>query len=370
MTEYTSNIIFAGGGTGGHVYPALASIESLQSRGNYQILYIGGYHGIENKIVHKEKIVFKKIWISGFQRYLTLQNFLFPLKLIVSLIQSMVTIIKFKPNVVVGTGGYVSGPVIYSAAKLGVPTLIQEQDYYPGITTRILAKYADVVCIPDPDVKKYLPRVKGKVVVTGNPVRMSLKLIDRNEAAICFGLDPQRPIIFIFGGSQGAQSINKAISNIGNALIERYKVQFIWQTGERNYNEISTLELTTRDDVVIRDYISEMGKAYSAADIIVSRAGAITLAELSKVMKGCVLIPYPHAAANHQEKNARAIVDAGAAVMVLEDENFEVNLQNSIEKLLTNRNLAQEMGKNWQKIYQQDATVSITDEIIGLMGKK
>ncbi len=369
MKVNSGKIIFAGGGTGGHVYPAIASIESLASRGKFRILYVGGCHGIENRIIPPLNISFKKIWITGFQRYLTLRNILFPIKLLVSLWQSLFIILLFKPNVVVGTGGYVSGPVVYCAAKLGIPTLIQEQDYYPGITTRILAKYADIVCISHPGVEKHFAKVKAQIILTGNPVRNSLRLIDKKEATAYFGLDTRRPVIFIFGGSQGAQSLNHVIPDIAKTLIERYKVQFLWQTGERNYHEVSQMEIADWADVKILDYIDDMGIAYSAADIIVSRAGAITLAELAKVGKACVLVPYPHAAANHQTKNAQAVAEAGAALVVLEDENFKNNLLKAVENVIIDRLSAEQMKAGWQKIFKPNAADIIVDEIIRLMKK-
>jgi UDP-N-acetylglucosamine--N-acetylmuramyl-(pentapeptide) pyrophosphoryl-undecaprenol N-acetylglucosamine transferase len=369
MKVNSGKIIFAGGGTGGHVYPAIASIESLASRGDFRILYVGGYDGIENRIIPPLNISFKKIWITGFQRYLTLRNILFPLKLVVSLWQSLFIILLFKPDVVVGTGGYVSGPVVYCAAKLGIPTLIQEQDYYPGVTTRILAKYADIICIPHPGVEKHFTKVKGQIILTGNPIRNSLRLIDKKEAVACFGLDAQRPVIFIFGGSQGAQSINYVIPDIAKKLIESYNVQFLWQTGVRNYREVSQTEITSWENVKILDYIDNMGIAYSAADIIVSRAGAITLAELAKVGRACVLVPYPHAAANHQTKNARAVAEAGAALVVLEDENFKNNLLKAIENIIIDQIPAKKMKAAWQKIYKSNAADLIVDAILRIMRK-
>jgi UDP-N-acetylglucosamine--N-acetylmuramyl-(pentapeptide) pyrophosphoryl-undecaprenol N-acetylglucosamine transferase len=208
-----AKIIFAGGGTGGHVYPALATMEALQQKGKFELLFIGGYHGIENQII-PDGVNYKKIWISGFQRFFTVRNFLFPVKLLVSLFQSLLVLLKFKPNAVVGTGGYVSGPVVYTAAKMGIPTLIQEQDSYPGVTTRLLSRYSDIVCVPYQQVIQHIKKVKGEIVVTGVPVRHSLKIVTKQEAVLQWGLKADKPLIFIFGGSQGAHSINKAVKQI------------------------------------------------------------------------------------------------------------------------------------------------------------
>jgi UDP-N-acetylglucosamine--N-acetylmuramyl-(pentapeptide) pyrophosphoryl-undecaprenol N-acetylglucosamine transferase len=364
MTEYSGKIIFAGGGTGGHVYPALASIEILKTRGNFDILYVGGYNGIETKIVPALGLAFKKLWISGFQRYFTLKNFIIPLKLLISLLQSILLLIKLKPKVVIGTGGYVSGPVLYSAAVLGIPTLIQEQDNYPGITTKILAKYVDVICLSFAEASKYLKKVKGKIVVTGNPVRKSIETIDREIAVKYWGLDSRRPIIFVFGGSQGAQSINRAISQIAPQLMETYSIQFLWQTGEKNFKDVSILVISKEPDVKIIPYIETITMAYSAADIIVSRAGALTLAELAMVGKASILIPYPFAAGDHQTKNAQAIEASGAAIVVKEDNNFHSNLKEAMTSLLIDTQLTVQMGRNWNKIYKPDAADKIVDQIL------
>jgi len=370
MMSFAGKVVFAGGGTGGHVYPALACIESLQRKGNYDILYVGGYRGIENKIVPRFHYAFKKIWISGFQRTLMLKNMLFPFKLLISLFQSLFILLKYKPDAVVGTGGYVSGPVVYTAAKMGIPTLVQEQDSYPGVTTRLLARYCDVVCVPYEEVIPLLKNVRGSVLVTGVPVRDSLTLPDRQSALKEWNFRADSPVILIFGGSQGAQSLNRAMLNITPKIMDQSPVQLLWQTGERNFEEVQKSPLSVLAGIKIVDYIHAMEKAYAAADIIISRAGAITLAELSRVQKPCILVPYPFAAAQHQEKNAQTIASLGAAIIVREGEGFEAKLEESLRKLLNDRQQAAEMGKQWQKVYRPEAAEKITQEIINLMAKK
>lgn len=362
-------MVFAGGGTGGHVYPALAIIEALQEMGKFEILYVGGYHGIENKIIPRRGIPFRRIWIAGFQRYFTLKNLLFPVKLIVSLMQSFFILKRFKPDAVVGTGGYVSGPPVYLASRMGIPVLIQEQNSYPGVTTRQLAKYADVVCAAFPEVKDYLPQLKGELLIAGNPVRKSLQITGKSVAAKKWNLDPSRPVIFIFGGSQGARSINQAMGEIAPALMEKYRVQLLWQTGERNFPEMQNWEIAFHPDVHILPYVEEIDRAYSVADIIVSRAGAITLAELSRAGKPCVLVPYPHAAANHQEHNAASVARAGAALVVKEDENLRENLRAALERLLSDADRARRMRESWEKFSRPDAAEKIAARIIQLIQK-
>ena len=370
MKTMSNKIIFAGGGTGGHLYPALATIEALQQRGQFDILFVGGYRGIENQIIPDYPFRYRKIWISGFQRFFTLQNILFPIKLLTSLLQSLWILFKFKPSVVVGTGGYVSGPVVYVASKLGIPTLIQEQDSYPGVTTRLLGKYSDIICVPYPAVISYLKKVKGKVVVTGVPVRRSLQLIPQEQARSFWGLQVDQPVIFIFGGSQGAHAINRAIKDLAEELIQKYKVQLLWQVGKHNYAEVSNWSISRERGVKVFDYIREMDKAYSASDLIISRAGAITLAELAMVQRACILVPYPLAAAQHQEKNAQTIVLAGAAILVREDAKFTEKLREAIEYLFAHPAEAARMGQNWKSIYAPQAADKIADQIIKLLERK
>ena len=362
-------IIFAGGGTGGHVYPALATMEALQQKGNFRLLFVGGYRGIENQIV-PGSYEFKKIWISGFQRFFTMRNILFPLKVLVSLFQSLFILLKFKPDAVVGTGGYVSGPIVYTAAKMGIPSLIQEQDSYPGVTTRLLARYSDMICVPYQEVLQHLKKVKGETIVTGVPIRRTLQLITKSEAVLHWGLKAEQPVIFIFGGSQGAQSINKVMKQIAPVLLQKYKVQLLWQTGKNNYPEVKEWSIARENGVKVLDYIQAMDLAYSAADLVISRAGAITLAELAMVQKPCVLIPYPLAAARHQEKNARTIATIGAAILVTEDEDLEGKLLTAVARLLDHPAEAAEMGKNWKQIYQPEAAEKIADQIIKLIERR
>ena len=367
MSKNSGKILFAGGGTGGHVYPALACIEALQRKGEFQFLYVGGYRGIENSIIPLKQLKFKKIWISGLQRYFTLKNLLFPLKVVVSLLQSLFILLGFKPQVVVGTGGYVSGPVVYTASKLGIPTLIQEHDSYPGVTTRILARYADYICVPYETVREYFAKRPESVLVYGVPVRNSLQITDKKQAVKTWDLKPDQPVILVFGGSQGAQALNLAIREMATYFIQEYQVQWLWQTGKKNIDEVRAWPVASEERVVIVDYVDAMDAAYSAADIIISRAGAITLAELSMAQKPCILVPYPHAAANHQEKNARTIANLGAAILVKEGRDFIKELREAVSRLLSDRNYASTMGKKWKEVSRPDAAGRIADHIIKMM---
>lgn len=360
-------ILIAGGGTGGHVYPAMATIEALKKKGDFQFLYVGGKHGIETRIVPRYQIPLKTIWISGFARSLTVKNLTFPVKLLMSLYQSWNIVRKFNPHVAVGTGGYVSGPVLFAAAKRGVPVLIQEQNVYPGVTTRLMAKYARRICLSFADARKYFPQYSEKLVVTGNPVRQDLTAISREAALKSLGLESGKLTLVIFGGSQGARSINTTMINILPELAEKYQLQVIWQTGESQFYAVQEQFRYEGKNIKMMSYIQDMDAAYAAADVVICRAGAITLAELAIVAKPAVLVPYPFAAGNHQEHNSRTIAGAGAALMVAEKEGWEAKLQNAIETLLENPELREQQSNAWKKLALPNAAEVISAEILKLM---
>jgi len=364
--------LIAGGGTGGHVYPVIATIEALAEKGQFDFLFVGGKKGIEMNLIPKYGIAMKSIWVSGFQRYFTLKNLLFPLKLLVSVVQSWKIIHEFDPAVVVGTGGYVTGPILYTASKLGIPVLIQEQDVFPGVTTRLLKKHADRICLAFEGAKKYFEDCLEKIVVTGNPVRKNLKAKSKSEALKRWDFDAGEPVLFVFGGSQGSRSINKAMIEILPNLVDEHNVQVLWQTGEKEYQRVSTTGIgfkATGAAVKILPFIHEMEDAYSAADIIVSRAGAITLAELAIVQKPVILVPYPFAAGRHQEHNARFIEKEGAAIMIREEEGWSQRLLNTLTKLLGDKSLQNKMTDSWQKLARPNAAGQIADEVIKLIEK-
>jgi UDP-N-acetylglucosamine--N-acetylmuramyl-(pentapeptide) pyrophosphoryl-undecaprenol N-acetylglucosamine transferase len=367
MKRASGKVLFAGGGTGGHVYPALATIEALQKMGEFEILYVGGYAGIENEIVPARGIPYRTLWISGFQRRWTYKNLIFPLKLLVSILQSQRILRQFQPDVVVGTGGYVSGPIVYLAARRGIPTLIQEQDSYPGVTTRLLARHVQAICAPYPEIARHLPEGHGPLHITGNPVRPGLQQMERNQAVRRWNLNPDQPVVFVFGGSQGARALNQAMVKIAPELAERAGVQFLWQTGKKLYQEVADSAAAGHPAIRLLPYVEDMAAAYSAADVIVCRAGAITLAELSVAQKPAILVPYPYAAANHQLHNARAIANKGAAVVVTEGEEFVPQLRQELEKLLGDANLRRNMSQAWKHFYRPEAARQIASMIVEMM---
>jgi UDP-N-acetylglucosamine--N-acetylmuramyl-(pentapeptide) pyrophosphoryl-undecaprenol N-acetylglucosamine transferase len=361
-------ILIAGGGTGGHIYPAIATIEALSEKGQFDFLFVGGKNGIEMNLVPKYGVAMSSIWISGFQRYFTLKNLLLPLKLLVSLVQSWKIITEFNPSVVVGTGGYVTGPVLYVASKLGLPVLIQEQDVLPGVTTRLLKKHVKRICLAFEGAKKYFEDCSEKTVVTGNPVRKNQKRESKSEALQRWGFNPDKPMLFVFGGSQGSRAINQAMAEILPKLVHDYGIQLLWQAGEKEYPKISQLEINN-DAVRILPFIHEIEDAYSAADIVVSRAGAITLAELAMAQKPVILVPYPFAAGKHQEYNARFIEHEGAAIVIIEHEGWSQQLLTTLISLLGDRLLQEQMANSWKKLARPNAAGLVADEIIKLIGK-
>ena len=309
--------LLAGGGTGGHLYPAIAVADEIKRlQPEAQILFIGTKSKIEGRVIPQLGYQFKSIWIKGFARKFSFSNLIFPIRLMVSIVQSIFISMRFKPKVAIGSGGYVAGPAIWGASVMGAKIILIEPNSYPGVTTRLLEKQADEIHIAFEESKKYL-RVKDKIVLTGNPVRTNLILINKSEALKCFGLDESRKTLLILGGSLGAQSINKIVSESLSELIN-LDLQIIWQTGSAYFDEYRNLNSS---QVKILSFIDEMDKAYSSCDLVIARAGASTISELAALALPSLLIPSPNVAENHQYHNAKSLSDAGAAILI-EDKNL------------------------------------------------
>ena len=306
--------MLAGGGTGGHLFPALAIADEIRRlEPNATFLFLGTKGKIEARVVPQRGYPFRTLWISGFHRRLTLDNLLFPLKVIVSLIQSLFVIRQFKPDVVVGTGGYVCGPILFMAALLGIPTVIHESNSYPGVTTRLLAARVSTVFIAFEEARHWLKRT-NHVVLIGTPTREALGTISKEAGVAAFGLEHGKKTLLVFGGSLGAASINNAVLGSLDEL-GRKGIQIIWQTGRGDFERIRSA-IGSKKAIWLGAFIDKMENAFGAADLVVCRAGATTLAELTRVGKPAILVPYPHAAGDHQTHNARSLSDAGAAVMI------------------------------------------------------
>ncbi|PCE63386.1 undecaprenyldiphospho-muramoylpentapeptide beta-N-acetylglucosaminyltransferase [Sediminicola luteus] len=357
--------ILSGGGTGGHIYPAIAIANELKRRHpQAEFLFVGASDRMEMEKVPQAGYPIKGLWISGLQRKLSLKNLLFPIKLVWSLIKASSIVARFKPNVVIGTGGFASGPLIKAASFLNVPSVLQEQNSYAGITNKWLAPAAFKICVAYDNMERYFP--KDKIRLTGNPVRDLIisQHTPQEEARKHFGLAPNKKTLLILGGSLGAKRINQLISE-NLEFFDSLDIQLIWQCGKLYKTQYATLE---NDSVKVLDFITEMGQAYASADFVISRAGASSVSELCIVGKPVVFIPSPNVAEDHQTKNALALVDKKAAILVREKE-LETGFQPLFKNLVASEEQQTELSKNIKQLALPKATEHIVDEIEALLKK-
>lgn len=324
MSLPETRIIISGGGTGGHVFPAIAIADSLKKINPHtEILFIGALGRMEMEKVPAAGYDIEPLWISGLQRRLTWKNLSFPVKLIHSTMRARKLIRKFKPQAVVGVGGYASGPTVKAAAAMGIPTIIQEQNSYPGITNKMLAKTAEKICVAYKGMEKFFP--KKKLIETGNPIRASIvnAMAKRSEAIDFFNLQANRTTLLVVGGSLGARTINESIHS-GLKRLADAGIQLIWQTGN-TYAPLAEAAIRPFEESGLRTFafITRMDLAYAAADIVISRAGAIAISELCATARPAILVPSPNVAEDHQTKNAMALVNVNAARMVKDKEAGE-----------------------------------------------
>lgn len=357
--------ILSGGGTGGHIYPAIAIANELKMRfPDAEFLFVGAKDKMEMQKVPQAGYAIKGLWIAGLQRRLTLQNAMFPFKLISSLWESRTILKNFKPDVVIGTGGFASGPLLNVANSMGIPTLIQEQNSYPGITNKLLSKKASKICVAYENLEQFFPN--EKMILTGNPVRQDLIAVasKREEAINYFKLDPNKKTLLVLGGSLGARRINQLIEKELPHLLSQ-QVQIIWQCGKLYIDDYAKY---ASNDVHVVAFIERMDLVYAAADLVISRAGASSVSELCMVGKPVIFIPSPNVAEDHQTKNAQAIVDQKGAIMIKEsalDAEFSI----VIEALLKDSGKQQLLGVNIKKLAMPMATIQIVDEIEKLLQK-
>ncbi len=354
-------IVFAGGGTGGHLFPAVAMAEALQELEPELVsVFIGTANKLESRIVPSLGYPFHTVWISGLQRRLTLSNLLFPLKVLVSLIQSWSLLRRLSPAVVVGTGGYVCGPVLFAASRMGIPTLMQEQNSYPGMTTRLLARFVAETHVAFDETKRHLPP-ECVVVTSGTPVRLHVERVEGATAKTHFGFTPQSLVVLVLGGSLGSASINRAVESIIER-VEDERVCFIWQTGEKDFERFREWETKMSPRTKVFPFIADMGEAYAAADIVICRAGATSLAELTAAGLPAILVPYPYATARHQHRNASVLVAAGAAEMI-EDDDLD-QLYGVLQRLLTDEERRRLMARNAKGLGHPDAARNLARRIL------
>lgn len=366
-TKKSIKVIISGGGTGGHIFPAVAIANALKHQlgDNVDILFIGAIGRMEMERVPEAGYQIKGLPIAGFQRSFSLsnikKNLVFPFKLMKSLSLAKKIIEDFKPDVVIGVGGYASGPTLRIAANMGIPCLIQEQNSYPGVTNKLVAKKVKTICVAYPNMEEYFP--KEKIILTGNPIRQDVINIEgkREKAIEHFGLKQDKKTLLIVGGSQGARSINEAIKGSLDKLMGNH-IQVIWQTG--NLFEKQATEASQKfEDVKVLKFIREMDLAYAAADLIISRAGAIAISELCNIGKPVIFIPLPSAAEDHQTKNAKVITNDNAGILVKDSEAYETLVPKTLE-LFKNSELMKKMGDNIKHFAKKDADSKIAEEVI------
>ena len=352
--------IISGGGTGGHIFPAIAIADELKRRlPDAEILFVGAKDRMEMQKVPQAGYPIEGLWISGLQRKLSWQNLLFPLKFISSLLKSRSIIKRFKPDAVIGTGGFASGAVVKVAGQMGIPTFIQEQNSYAGITNKMLAKNAHKICVAYDAMEQFFP--KEKIVKTGNPIRDGLLNIGeyRSEGLSYFHLDSQRKTLLVLGGSLGARRINQLIEQ-QLPLFEQLGVQVLWQCGKLYYEEYKKYN---SEQVRVLAFIDRMELAYAAADVIISRAGASSVSELCVVGKPVIFIPSPNVAEDHQTKNARAIADKQAAILLRESDLNE-QFANTFGKLIADETQQEALSAHIKALAQPNATKDIVNLIL------
>ncbi len=356
--------ILSGGGTGGHIYPAIAIANELKIRfPDAEILFVGASNKMEMQKVPQSGYPIKGLWIAGIQRKLTFDNALFPIKLLDSLLKSRTIIQHFKPDVVIGTGGFASGPLLRVAGIAGIPTVLQEQNSFPGITNKWLSKKASKICVAYENLEKFFP--KNKIVLTGNPVRQDL--VDfkqkREEAIDFFKLDSTKKTVLVLGGSLGARRVNQLIAKeLVNFASQN--VQLIWQCGKLYHEEYA--HFNEKENVQVLAFIDRMDLAYAAADVIISRAGASSVSELCLVGKPTLFIPSPNVAEDHQTKNAKAIVEKDGALLIAESA-LDTQFATVMNSLLNDEDLQKKLSGNMLKLAKPNATKDIVDEIVKLI---
>ena len=359
-------IILSGGGTGGHIYPAIGIANELKSRyPASEFLFVGAKDRMEMEKVPQAGYEIKGLWISGIQRRLTLKNLMFPFKVISSLWKSRNIITSFKPDMAIGTGGFASGPLLQMAALHKIPTLIQEQNSYPGITNKILSKKAHKICVAYSGLERFFP--KEKIKITGNPVRLDLLSVDGKavEAKKHFNLNHGKYTLLVLGGSLGSRRINQLIEKELD-FFDTQNINIIWQCGKLYYQQYKLYG--NSKNVQVYEFINQMDMAYAAADIIISRAGASSVSELCIVGKPVIFIPSPNVAEDHQTKNAMAIVNQDAALLIKE-EDLDADFESKFSKLKSDADRQLQLGRNIKKLALVNATNAIVDEVEKLLDK-
>lgn len=357
-------LIISGGGTGGHIFPAIAIANAVKELSpDSEILFVGAEGKMEMEKVPAAGYKIVGLNIAGLQRKLTLKNLSFPFKLILSMLKARNIVGDFKPDVAVGVGGYASGPLLRTAASKGIPTLIQEQNSYPGITNKLLAKKAHKICVAYEGMEQFFP--KEKIILTGNPVRQEVVKLEgkREEAITYFGLNSSKKTLLVIGGSLGARTINQSI-NTSLELFENANLQVIWQTGKTYFEEASEA-VKNYSSIKVFAFISKMDYAYAVADCVVSRAGALSVSELCLVKKASILVPSPNVSEDHQTKNAMALVNKSAAILIKDNEAVE-KIGHEVINLIQNSTKRSQLENEIGKMAYKNSAELIAKEVLKL----
>lgn len=352
-------VIFAGGGTGGHINPAISVADYAKKRDSgFEALFIGTRKGLEQRLVPAAGYVIKYIDVEGFDRKHPAKNISVLRKLAKAVGDVKAIIREFKPDCIVCTGGYVSGPVTMAAGKLGIPSLIHEQNVYPGLTVRGSEKYVTYTALSFDETVKEMKH-KEKCVVTGNPVRGEILRADHEKSRAALGID--RPFVLIFGGSLGSEKINRTVTELLDRIVEEDRIDVLFGTGDRNYDSVmrELEKKKTSERVRVVPYINNMAQYMAAADLVVSRSGAITVSEIAALARPSILIPSPNVVRNHQEQNAREFERNGAAAVILESELTPETLYNKIDEIISDKAAMKRMSGNLKKIAKTDALEKI-----------
>jgi len=364
-------IIISGGGTGGHIFPAVSIANAIKAIcPEAKILFVGAQNRMEMQRVPDAGYEIVGLPVAGFDRQHLLKNVSVIIKLLKSQLKARRVIKQFNPQVAVGVGGYASGPTLKMAGVLGIPTLIQEQNSYAGVTNKLLAKKANTICVAYEGMERFFP--KEKIILTGNPVRQGLlKSVSRSEAIQLFHLEPEKKVILVLGGSLGARTINNSLLSNLSLIKNHPDVQFIWQTGKIYYEQVSQKvhEAGEIANLYVSDFIKDMASAYAAADLVISRAGAGSISEFCMLHKPVILVPSPNVAEDHQTKNALALVNKGAAIYI-KDIDAEKKLVPEALEVVNDDEKLLELSNNISKLALPDAADKIAKEVIKLINKK
>ncbi len=363
-------IIISGGGTGGHIFPAIAIANAIKVlRPDTQFLFVGAIGKMEMEKVPAAGFPIEGLWISGLQRRFTLSNFAFPFKVLSSLMRSRKIMKDFKPHAAIGTGGFASGPMLHVASSKDIVTLIQEQNSYPGITNRLLAKKVDKICVAYSGMEKYFP--KEKILLTGNPVRQDILSLEGKKARALeyFGISAEKRTILVIGGSLGARTINESMLNCLEAFAKN-NIQLLWQTGKGFFETAKeAVGKFENNGIKAFDFIHKMDYAYAVADLVISRAGASSVSELCLVQKPCILIPSPNVAEDHQTKNAMALVNYNAAILIKDSESRS-KLCDVALKLINDEELCTKLSLNISGLAFKNSAAVIANEVLSMINSK